>query len=93
MSVIPDQILVTSGTSPALLMVMIAILEQDEEVIISNPHYACYPNFIETVGGRVIKIRTSPEHGFLYRPEDIKKVISTQNYSSYCIHGVQNHIN
>ncbi|HPG52161.1 MAG TPA: aminotransferase class I/II-fold pyridoxal phosphate-dependent enzyme, partial [Spirochaetota bacterium] len=40
----PDRVLVTSGTSPAMLLMMLSILEPDEEVVLSNPHYACYPN-------------------------------------------------
>ena len=43
----PGQILVTSGTSPALLLIFMSLLEQDDEVIMSNPYYACYPNFVE----------------------------------------------
>jgi aspartate/methionine/tyrosine aminotransferase len=75
-SIGPDQIMVTSGTSPGMLLMMIALLETGDEVIISNPHYACYPNFIRSVGGSVIEVRTYPEHGFQYRPEEIEKVIS-----------------
>jgi aspartate/methionine/tyrosine aminotransferase len=40
----PDRILVTAGTSPAMWMVFAALLEQGDEVILSDPHYACYPN-------------------------------------------------
>ena len=74
--IIPDQILVTSGTSPAMLLMMLSILEQGDEIILSNPHYACYPNFIEAVGGRVAEVRTYPEDGFQYRPEAIKEVLT-----------------
>jgi aspartate/methionine/tyrosine aminotransferase len=75
-SIGPDQIMVTSGTSPGMLLMMIALLETGDEVIISNPHYACYPNFIRSVGGSVIEVRTHPEDGFQYRPEEIERVIS-----------------
>ncbi|MBN1533479.1 MAG: pyridoxal phosphate-dependent aminotransferase [Spirochaetes bacterium] len=74
--IIPDQILVTSGTSPAMLLMMLAIIENGDEIIISNPHYACYPNFIEAVGGRVVEVRTFPEEGFQYRPEEIRRVMT-----------------
>lgn len=74
----PDQIMVTSGTSPALLLMMIALLETDDEVIISNPHYACFPNFILSVGGKPVEVRTLPEDGFQYRPEDIKKALTSK---------------
>ena len=72
----PEQVLVTSGTSPAMLMMMLALVEKGEEVILSNPHYACYPNFIEAAGGKVIDIKTRPEEGFQYRPEDIQRHLS-----------------
>jgi (5-formylfuran-3-yl)methyl phosphate transaminase len=75
-SITPDQIIVTSGTSPALLFLMLAILEPSDEVIISNPHYACYPNFIKTVGGIPVEVRTYPEDGFQYRSGDIQKAIT-----------------
>jgi len=78
-SISPDQIMVTSGTSPAMLLMMIALLETGDEVIISNPHYACYPNFVRSVGGKVIEVRTYPEDGFQYRPEEIEKVLTQRS--------------
>lgn len=72
----PDQVLVTSGTSPAFLFMMLAILEQGDEVVISNPHYSCYPNFINSVGGACVHVRTYPEDGFQYRPEEIRRAIT-----------------
>ncbi|WP_461209080.1 pyridoxal phosphate-dependent aminotransferase [Desulfocurvus sp. DL9XJH121] len=68
----PDQILVTQGTSPGMMMVFAALLEAGDEVIISDPHYACYPNFIRFAGGEPVKVRVLEEDGFQYRPEAIK---------------------
>ncbi len=75
-SLSPDRVLVTSGTSPAMLLMMLSLLEPDEEVIVSNPHYACYPNFIEAVGGTVLEARTLPEDGFRYRPELVRRLLT-----------------
>lgn len=72
----PDQVLVSTGTSPALLFAMLAILDQGDEVIISNPRYPCYQNFILAAGGKVKEVKTYPEEGFQYRPQDIKKKLS-----------------
>ena len=46
----PDQILVTSGTSPAMWLLFSALLEEGDEVIVSDPCYACYKNFIGFTG-------------------------------------------
>ncbi len=75
-SVTPDRILVTSGTSPALFLTMMALVEKGEEVIISNPGYACYPNFVEGAGGKAIEVITRAEDGFVFTPDSIKEVIS-----------------
>ncbi len=72
----PEQILVTSGTSPALLLVFSALLDPGEEVIISDPHYPCYPNFVSLVDGVPIFVEVHEADGFQYRPKEIQKKIT-----------------
>jgi aspartate/methionine/tyrosine aminotransferase len=69
----PDQVLVTSGTSPAMLLLFSALLEQGAEVILPNPSYPCYPNIISYVGGRPVLVDTEEEEGFQYLPAAIKR--------------------
>jgi aspartate/methionine/tyrosine aminotransferase len=71
----PDQILVTSGTSPAMLLLFMSLLEPGEEVILPNPYYACYPNFVRMVEGNPVFVKVYEEEGFQYRPEEIKPLI------------------
>lgn len=68
----PEQILVTSGTSPAMLLIFSALLEPGDEVILSNPYYPCYPNFIRFVGGSPIFVEVKEDEGFQYLPEMIE---------------------
>ena len=70
-TVCPEQILVTSGTSPAMLLAFFAFLESGDKVILSDPHYACYPNFITMTDGTPDFIKVFEEDGFQYRPEVI----------------------
>jgi aspartate/methionine/tyrosine aminotransferase len=77
-SIEPDQVIVTSGSSPAIFLVFSALLEKDEEVIISDPHYACYPNFIKFVQGQPVTIPVFEEDGFQYRPESIKDKLTVK---------------
>ena len=74
----PDQVLITSGTSPAFLIAMSTLLECGEEVILSNPHYACYPNFVTFLEGIPKTIPVYEEDGFQYRPEAIKAALTAQ---------------
>lgn len=67
----PDQVMVTSGTSPALLLVFMALLEQGDEVLMSNPHYACYPNFVKYMGGNPVFIYIHGEDDFRLEPDAV----------------------
>ena len=71
-SVDPDQVVVTSGSSPAIFMACAALLDPGDEVILSDPHYACYPNFINFVQGRCVRVPVHEADGFQYRPEAIQ---------------------
>jgi (5-formylfuran-3-yl)methyl phosphate transaminase len=72
----PDRILVTAGTSPAMWMVFAALLESGDEVILSDPHYACYPNFIRFCGGVMSCVDVLEEDGFQFRPEAVRARIT-----------------
>jgi len=72
----PDQVIVTSGTSPAILMVLFALCNPDDEIILSDPGYACYPNFISLSGAKMVKVPVYEEDGFQYRPENICSAIT-----------------
>ena len=67
----PDQILVTSGSSPAILLTLGVLCEENDEIILSDPGYACYPNFIRFLGAKSVKVPVYEEDGFQYRPEEI----------------------
>ena len=74
--VFPEQILVASGTSPALLLIFAALLEPNDEVILSNPYYPCYPNIIRFVGGSPVFVEVFEEEGFQFLPEMIEEKMS-----------------
>jgi len=72
----PEQIIVTSGSSPAILLTLGVLCNQGDEVILSDPGYACYPNFIRFLQAKAVKVPVFEEDGFQYRPEEICKRIS-----------------
>lgn len=70
-NVSPDQIIVSSGTSPAMLLLFLALINPEDEIIMSNPHYACYPNFVITAGGVPDFIYTNENNGFMLQPQEV----------------------
>ena len=75
-SVDPGRIVVGSGTSPAMMLVFAALLEAGDEVIISDPGYACYPNFIRFAGGVPVPVPVSESDGFQLSAEAISPRLS-----------------
>jgi len=67
----PDQILVTAGTSPAMWLVFSAILEAGDQVILADPRYACYANYVRFCGGEPVSVDVFEEEGFQLRPEAV----------------------
>ncbi len=63
-AVAPARVLVTMGTSPAMLLVFGLLVEPGGEVLIPTPHYPCYPNFVRFCGGTPVFVPTQPEHGW-----------------------------
>lgn len=69
----PNQILITAGTSPAMLAIFGALLNPGDEVITSDPHYPCYTNFVRFLDGKLVLVKVHEEEAFQYRPEEVKK--------------------
>lgn len=74
----PGQILVTSGTSPAMLLLFSALVNPGDEIIISDPHYACYANFITYVQGIPVTVPIYENEGFIFTPDAIQKKITSR---------------
>jgi len=75
-SVAPEQIIVSSGTSPLMLLLFAALCDVGDEVILTDPCYACYPNFVRFVGGIPRFIRTRAEDGFQPRFDTVEEALN-----------------
>lgn len=71
-----EQVIITSGTSPAMLLLFMGLLDSGDEVVMSNPYYAAYPNFVEYMGGRPVFVYTREEEGFSLTPDAVRQQIT-----------------
>ena len=76
LTISPEQIVVTSGSSPAILMALSALCSQGDEVIISDPAYACYANFIQYIGAKAVRVPVSPADGFQLHARTVRSYIT-----------------
>jgi len=77
-SISPDQVVVTDGSSPALMIIFSVLLETGDEVILSDPHYACYPNMVSFLGCTPAFVKVNEDEGFRFVPEKIKERIGSK---------------
>lgn len=71
------RVLITMGTSPALLLALSVLVENPgDEIILGNPYYPCYPNFIRYMGGVPRFVETLEEEGFQPKPDAVKNLIN-----------------
>ncbi len=59
-----------------MLLAFSVILEPEDEVILTKPYYACYPNFIRYLQGKIRFLELSEEESFQIDVEKLKKLIT-----------------
>ena len=76
----PDHIVVSLGSSGAMLLAFAALLEPGAEVLLTDPHYACYPNFATAFEGIPVRIPVREEDGFQFDPEAVRARLTAAGY-------------
>jgi aspartate aminotransferase len=76
-SIKPEEIIITSGGSEAVIFAIAAVADPEEEIIVIEPFYANYKGFAGMVNVRLSPISANPEEGYRV-PEDkaIEKAIN-----------------
>ena len=76
-NITPDDIIITSGGSEAVLFAFMACLNPGDEIIVPEPAYANYMAFAISAGAKIRTIATSIEEGFaLPRVEKFEELIN-----------------
>jgi (5-formylfuran-3-yl)methyl phosphate transaminase len=77
-NVSPEHIIVTSGSSPAILLGLAALLDPGDEVILSDPRYACYANFIRLCEGVTVEVPVDEAEGFQYTAAKVRSHLTAR---------------
>ena len=76
-NITPDDIIITSGGSEAVLFAFMACLNPGDEIIVPEPAYANYMSFAISAGAKIRTITTSIEEGFaLPKVEKFEELIN-----------------
>ena len=84
----PENIVASTGAKQSLANVMLALVDEDEEVIIPTPYWVTYSELVKIARGKVVEIHTTTEQGFKITPEQLEAAITPQTklflFSSPC---------
>ena len=73
----PDEIIITSGGSEAIMFAYMACLNPGDEIIVTDPSYANYMAFAISAGAKIRTIATTIEEGFsLPKVEKFEELIN-----------------
>ncbi|MBR2748147.1 MAG: pyridoxal phosphate-dependent aminotransferase [Bacteroidales bacterium] len=72
----PGEILVSNGAKQSLCNVIMALIDEGDEVIIPAPYWVSYPQMVLLAGGTPVYVDTGIEQGFKMTPEQLEKAIT-----------------
>ena len=71
-----SEVLVTTGGQEALFLLVQALIEPGDEIIVPDPRYTSYDEAIELAGGSMVLVPTRPEDDFALDPDEVAKRIT-----------------
>ena len=84
----PENIVVSTGAKQSLANTILALVDEDEEVIIPTPYWVTYSELVKIARGKVVEIRTKPEDDFKISPAQLEAAITPKTkaflFSSPC---------
>lgn len=84
----PNNIVVSTGAKQSLANVILALVDEGDEVIIPTPYWVTYSELVKIARGRVVEIKTTPAAGFKITPDQLEAAITPSSklflFSSPC---------
>lgn len=74
----PKNILVSNGAKHSLFNAFSAILNPGDEVIVPNPFWVSYPEFVKLADGTPVYVETKESNGFKYDIEELRNAVTSK---------------
>ncbi|MFP3985346.1 MAG: aminotransferase class I/II-fold pyridoxal phosphate-dependent enzyme [Candidatus Bathyarchaeia archaeon] len=76
LDILPENVVVTTGVSEGIFMIMAAIIDKGDEVLVPGPTYPPYTSYTKFFEGKPVAYKTVEEEGWIPDIEDIRSKIS-----------------
>ncbi|MCX8481874.1 MAG: pyridoxal phosphate-dependent aminotransferase [Sediminibacterium sp.] len=84
----PDEIITSTGAKQSLANVILALIDEGDEVIIPTPYWVTYSELVKIARGNVIEIKSNVENKFKITPAQLEQAITPNTkmflFSSPC---------
>src|ERR1700712_3513832 len=84
----PENIVVSTGAKQSLANAILAVVDDNEEVIIPTPYWVTYSELVKIARGKVVEVHTSLESGFKITAAELEAAITPKTkvflFSSPC---------
>lgn len=84
----PENVVVSTGAKQSLANVILALVDEGDEVIIPTPYWVTYSELVKIARGTVVEVHTTTEAGFKITPDQLEKAITPKTkaflFSSPC---------
>lgn len=84
----PENIVVSTGAKQSLANIILALVDEGDEVIIPTPYWVTYSELVKIARGKVVEIKSSAEDGFKISPQQLEDAITDNSkvflFSSPC---------
>ena len=84
----PENIITSTGAKQSLANTILALVDEDQEVIIPTPYWVTYSELVKIARGKVVEIHTTPESGFKITAAQLEAAITPKTkvflFSSPC---------
>lgn len=84
----PEHIVVSTGAKQSLANSILALVDEDDEVIIPTPYWVTYSELVKIARGKVVEIRTTVENKFKTTAAELEAAITPKTkvfmFSSPC---------
>ena len=75
-SVEPEEIIVTAGSTEGILLSMLSVVDPGEFVLVPDPGFIAYIPVVEMLNGYPVSIPMYEKNGWQFDPDDIKKLLT-----------------
>jgi aspartate aminotransferase len=72
----PQQIVVSTGAKQSIANTMLAILDEEDEILIPTPYWVSYSEIARFARAKVVFINATAENGFKITPKELEAVIT-----------------